>query len=63
MRICKEVFTHFGLNEVYLWLKPYRIVSTSCNTGVMDGWIDDGGVDVDGDDDFSLDDFDEMMMM
>jgi hypothetical protein len=29
----------------------------------MDGWIDDGGVDVDGDDDFSLDDFDEMMMM
>src|SRR6185312_9187326 len=34
MQLCKEVFDHFGLSNM-LRLKPYRIINTSCNTGIV----------------------------
>ena len=34
LQLCKEIFEHFHLESV-LWLKPYRIVATGGNTGVV----------------------------
>jgi hypothetical protein len=34
MRLCREIFNDYGLGH-QLWLKPYRIVSTGSNTGVV----------------------------
>jgi len=34
MRLCAEIFSDFDLNNM-LWLKPYRIVSTGSNTGIV----------------------------
>ena len=34
MKLCNEIFIDFGLGS-QLWLKPYRIVSTSSTTGIV----------------------------
>ena len=35
MRLCHEIWNDFGLQET-LWLKPYRIVSTGMDTGLVE---------------------------
>lgn len=35
MQICKEIFEHFGLSQM-LFLKPYRIICTGYNTGIVE---------------------------
>lgn len=35
MKICKEIFDHFGLSDM-LFLKPYRIICTGNNTGIVE---------------------------
>jgi hypothetical protein len=34
MELCREIFDDFGLSS-QLWLKPYRIVSSGSNTGIV----------------------------
>lgn len=44
MQICKEIFDHFGLGPM-LFLKPYRIVCTGSNTGVVEVLTDSISLD------------------
>jgi hypothetical protein len=44
MQLCKEIFEEFDLSS-QLWLKPYRIVSTGCNTGIVQVLTDSMSLD------------------
>ncbi len=35
MKVCKEIFDYFGLHDM-LFLKPYRIISTGNNSGIVE---------------------------
>lgn len=44
MSLCKEIFANVGL-ERNLWLKPYRIISTGCSTGIVEVLPDSMSID------------------